>query len=198
MKKFIVALLVLTMVLALAGSAMAATRFVKGELVILKKNSTAYSEPKSSKATKSVAEKGSVAEVVRECGNYVKVRVAQWGEETTYFKKCNLAHYKNENDGFSILVFWVKGGKGMSSCGDYYSDDYFPEMTKVKVIAHTNLRKNPGMKCKSQGVVEKGDVLKYKGRLAYDDRGVGWYKICYKGKILWISHHFCTMPYCRK
>ena len=48
----------------------------------------------------------------------------------------------------------------MSTC----TNERFPieqiKGQKVKVTGHTNLRKNPGMKFKSQGVVEKGDRLK--------------------------------------
>lgn len=196
MKKFVAALLVFTMILALASTAMAATKFVKDDWVVLKKNSTAYTAARSSKATKNVAEKGSVARVVRECGNYVKVIVNKKAGTTVYFKKCNLALYTGKEDPY-ILVFWAKGGRGMSADIDWI-EDYMPEMTKVKVTGHTNLRKNPGMESKSQGTVEKGDVLKFKGKMGYDDRGVGWFKICIKGKILWVSSHFCTMPYCRK
>ena len=196
MKRFVAALLVLTMIFALSTAAMASCKFAEGDWVVLKKDATAYTAAKSSKETKSVAEKGSMTQVVKVCGDYVKVKLSDFNDKTTYFKKSDLEHYTGKETPY-VLIFWVKGGKGMSSCTDWIID-YYPEMTKVKVTGHTNLRKNPGMKCKSQGVVEKGDVLKYKGKLGYDDRGVGWYKICKSGKILWISHHFATMPYCKK
>ena len=63
----------------------------------------------------------------------------------------------------------------------------------VKVTGHTNLRKNPGMKFKSQGVVEKGDMLKLTGRYGYDDRGVAWLEICKGGKKLWVSTMFVEL-----
>ena len=196
MKKFAAALLVLTMVLALASTAMAATKFAKDDWVVLKKNSTAYTAAKSSKATKNVAEKGSVAKVVKERGKFVKVIVNKKAGTTVYFKKSNLVPYTDKKDPY-ILVFWAKGGRGMSSDIDWI-DDYMPEMTKVKITGRTNLRKTPGLESKSQGVVKKGDVLKFKGKMGYDDRGVGWFKVSKNGKILWVSSHFCTMPYCKK
>ena len=196
MKKFVAAMLVLMMVLALASTAMAADRFVKGDWVELKRDATAYKAARSSKATNNVAEKGSVAKVVRECGDYVKVIVNKLAGTTVYFRKCDLEPYTDDSDPY-IQVFWVKGGRGMSSDLEWIID-YMQWMTKVKVTGHTNLRKAPGMEFKSQGVVKKGDVLKYKGKMGYDDRGVGWYKICQKGRLLWVSSHFCTDPYCKK
>ena len=66
MKKFVAILLVLTMVLAVTGSALASCKFAKGDLAELKRDASSYSEAKSSKKTKNVAKEGSVVEVVRE------------------------------------------------------------------------------------------------------------------------------------
>lgn len=196
MKKFVSMLLVLTMVLALASTAMAAVKFLPGDMVILKDDATAYTAAKSSKSTKNVAAAGSVALVVKECGDYVKVCVNLVAGTTVYFKKCDCSLYYGDSP---VLVVWAKGGKGMSTCIKSSITPYKPYMTKVKVTGHTNLRKNPGMKFKSQGVVEKGDVLKYKGYIGIDDRMlVPWFKVRYKGKNLWISHAYCTEPYCAK
>ena len=63
MKKFLSMLLVLTMVLAIAGGAMAACKFKKGDWVEFKCDSNAYDAAKSSKKTNNVVAKGSVAQV---------------------------------------------------------------------------------------------------------------------------------------
>jgi hypothetical protein len=195
MKKVLSVLLVLTMVLAFASTAMAATNYTAGDMIVLKRDANAYDAAKSSKKTKSVAAEGSTALVVKQCGDYVQV-VVNWGGTTTYFRKCDVTLYYGTK---GISVIWNKGGKGMSTCIKDSIIDFMPQMTKVKVTGHTNLRKNPGMKFKSQGVVEKGDVLKYKGYIGIDDRLlVPWFKVRYKGKNLWISGAYCTEPYCAK
>ena len=195
MKKILSVLLVLTMVLAFASTAMAATNYTAGDMIVLKRDANAYDAAKSSKKTKSVAAEGSTAAVVKQCGDYVQV-VVNWGGTTTYFRKCDVTLYYGTK---GISVIWNKGGKGMSTCIKDSIIDFMPQMTKVKVTGHTNLRKNPGMKFKSQGVVEKGDVLKYKGYIGIDDRMlVPWFKVRYKGKNLWISRAYCTEPYCAK
>ncbi len=177
---------------------MAATEYVKGDWVVLKRDARAYSAAKSSKATPSVAEKGGMVQVVKQSGNFVKVKVTlQKGTIiTTYFKKSDLKRYTGEADPM-VLVYWVKCGTHMSKSLDWV-DDYMPEMTKVKVTGHTNLRKTNGLEYGSQGVVKKGDVLKYLGKIGYDNRGVGWYKVRKNGKTLWISVHFASTPYSKK
>ena len=167
MKKILSVLLVLTMVLAFASTAMAATNYTAGDMIVLKRDANAYDAAKSSKKTKSVAAEGSTALVVKQCGDYVQV-VVNWGGTTTYFRKCDVTLYYGTK---GISVIWN---------------------------GHTNLRKNPGMKFKSQGVVKKGDVLKYKGQIGWDNRGFAWYKIRKDGKTLWISENFSTLPYCAK
>ena len=194
MKKILSMLLVLTMVLAFASTAMAATNYTAGDMIVLKRDANAYDAAKSSKKTKSVAAEGSTALVVKQCGDYVQV-VVNWGGTTTYFRKCDVTLYYGTK---GISVIWNKGGKGMSTCIKDSIIDFMPQMTKVKVTGHTNLRKNPGMKFKSQGVVKKGDVLKYKGQIGWDNRGFAWYKIRKDGKTLWISENFSTLPYCAK
>lgn len=189
MKKFIAALLVLTMVFTLATTAMAACKFEPGDLAELKKDANSYSEAKSGKKTKNVAKEGSVVEVVKECGDYVKVIVNHDAGTTVYFKKDVLKHYNGVWT--EAYVIWAKGGKGMSTCQK--DTIIFNSAIKgfyVKVTGHTNLRKNPGLKCKSQGVVEKGDLLKLTGRVGFDDRHVLWVEVCKSGKKLWLSMHF--------
>ena len=75
MKKIVAALLVLTMVLALAGTAMASSCITAEMWVEFKKDTPAYTEPKSSKETTNLVQKGSTAWCDKVCGNYARVIV---------------------------------------------------------------------------------------------------------------------------
>ena len=188
MKKFVAMLPVLSMVTVLACTALAESKLV-GNFVLFIADSNAYTAAKASKKTASVAEKGSVGYCEKVCGKYAKILVNQYEDMYTYawFKKCDLKVTGIDY----VSVFWAKGGKGMSSCmKDTITTIPGLKGIMLKVTGHTNLRKNPGLKFKSQGVVEKCDKLKSTGRVGLDTRGVLWYEICKSGKKLWVSGHF--------
>ena len=191
MKKFVAMLLVLTMVLALAVAAMADCKIKAGMWLEFKKDSNAYTEAKSGKKTESVVQKASFAKCDKVCGKYARLIVNDADGTKRWFKACDL---KEAPVKFTWVV-WAKGGKGMSTCVKSSIEDS-PWMAfkgwKVKVTGHTNLRKNPGLKFKSQGVVEKCDMLKITGRWGMDNRkqGYNWLEVCQKGKKLWISVNF--------
>jgi hypothetical protein len=103
MKRFLSALLVLTMVLAIAGSAMADTKFTLYKMVEFKCDSNAYSAAKASKKTNNVVGKGSVAQVRCVSGKYVKLRVNRASKKEMWFKACDL---KNTNK-TDFNVVWV-------------------------------------------------------------------------------------------
>jgi hypothetical protein len=186
MKKFLSMLLVLTMVLAIASGAMAACKFKKGDWVEFKCDSNAYNAAKSSKKTNNVVAKGSYAECDKVCGKYARLIVNVNADTKAWFKVDDL----KETSKFVTKVVWAKGGKGMSTERAIYPTDPVIKGLYVKVSGHTNLRKAPGMKCASQGVVEKGKLLKLTGRYGFDDRDVEWFEVCYKGKKLWVSTNF--------
>ena len=193
MKKIVAALLVLTMVMALAGTAAMAASRLEGKFVVLTEDSNAYTAAKSSKKTASVAKEGSRGLCVDTCGSYAKVVVNMGDGTTAWFKKCDLDVDANQ-DLPVILFFWAKGGKGMSRCLKNTIDTNKALFHgKIKVTGHTNLRKNPGMKFKSQGVVEKCDKLKLTGRYGWDNRPVAWLEVCVKGKKLWVSSAFVKL-----
>ena len=185
MKKFVAALLVLTMVLA--TTAFAACDIKAGMYVEFKKDSAAYTAAKSSKKTASEVQKGSTAWCDKVCGDYARLIVNVAAGTTRWFKTDDL---KTTSKNYTRVV-WAKGGKGMSTC-DKDSLLYSSAIKGfyIKASGHTNLRKNPGMKCKSQGVVKKGDLLKLTGWSGFDDRGVMWSEVCKDGKKLWISMYF--------
>ena len=189
MKKLISMLLVLSVVLALAGTALAACDFEKGQYVEFKRDSAAYNAAKSSKKTNNVVLKGSIAEVRCVKGDYVKLRVNRVSNIEKWFKACDL----KVADTDIILVVWAKGGKGMSfKAGKILTDKKALHGT-VKVTGHTNLRKTPSLHLKSQGVVEKGKCLKLTGRFAADNRKVIWVEVKEKCQKYWISQPFVNL-----
>ena len=189
MKKFIAALLVLTMMLSLASVAMAACDIKAGMWVEFKRDSAAYTAARSSKKTASEVRKGSTARCVAVCGKYAKLEVNKTAGTCRWFKTCDL----KESEYSVTLVVWAKGGKGMSTCTKvrYFVKEL--KGVKVRVTGHTNLRKNPGMKFKSQGVVEKCDRLKMTGNIGVDDRPYMWIEVCKDGKKLWLSSAFADL-----
>ena len=189
MKRIAALLLVLTMVLTLTTTAMAANKIKADMFVMLKRNATAYSAAKASKATKSVAMKGSTGYVNKVSGKYAKVVVNAYSGKTVFFKLADLQETTQD----SILVAWVKGGDGMSSAVKGSVMSFSPEKKKVKATGNTTLRKGYSLSYKAGGDVKKGEVLKYLGYAGYDDRMVVWYKVRYKNNIRWISSLFSKL-----
>ncbi len=195
MKKFVSMLLVLTMVLARAGSAMAACKVEKG-WVEFTKDANAYNAARESKKTNNVVRKGSWAWCDRICGDFARVIVNEKEGIKRWFKCSAL---KNIEEGY-IYVVWAKGGKDMSTSEGGIDKIKGIKGLRVKVTGHTNLRKDPGMQCKSQGVVEKCALLKVTGYVGRDDRlhywnyeetGVfNWIQVCDKGRKLWVSANY--------
>ena len=185
MKKFTAALLVLAMLLAVASTALAACDIKANMWVEFKKDSNSYTEAKSSKQTKNVVQKGSRAYCDKICGKYARLCVNVSANTWRWFKTADL----KPTDKDWTKVVWAKGGKGMSSCQKdrIYNLPAGIKGLYVKVSGHTNLRKDPGLEHKSQGVVEKCDKLKLTGKYGYDNRGMAWLQVCVKGDKLWVS-----------
>jgi len=186
MKKLISVLLVLTMVLAVVTSAVAACDIKAGMWVEFKKDSPAFTEAKSSKETNNVVAKGSRAQCDKVCGKYARLIVNSAGNIKRWFKVADLKEASINEE----MVTWAKGGKGMSSKTNIYTFDRNAKGKYVKVTGHTNLRKTYSLHCASQGVVEKGKLLKATGNIGFDNRGCIWLEVCYKGKKLWLSTRY--------
>ncbi len=184
MKKFVSVLLVLTMVLAVATTAVAACNIKARMWVEFKKDSPAFTAAKSSKETNNVVAKGSMALCDKICGKYARLIVNSASDIKRWFKVADLKEASVEGN---ERVIWAKGGKGMSSKTTIYPVDKHLKGKYVKVSGHTNLRKSPSLHCASQGVVEKDKMLKLAGRTGFDDRHVLWFEVCTKGKKLWLS-----------
>jgi len=192
MKKFVSILLVLTMVLALAGTAMAACKITKNTWVFFCKDANAYTAARSSKKTNNVVQKGSHAWCDRVCGDYARVIVNVDDNTKRWFKVSTLKEYEEADEYPMTYVVWAKGGHGMSESVDTTKVSGLKGLY-VKVTGHTNLRKDAGMECKSQGVVEKCTLLKCTGKVGYDNRYQGiynWIQVNHKCSKVWVSSNF--------
>ena len=189
MKRFIAAFLFMTMILTLSTAAMAATGIKADMWVEFKKDAHAYNAAKSSKKTNNEVKKGSWAYCDKVSGDFARLIVNETANTKRWFKKSALKPYAGEDDVYTKVI-WAKGGRGMSSSIHKIYTDAALAGYKVKVTGHTNLRKDPGMKYKSRGVVEKGKELKLTGRFGYDDRYDIWYEVLKNNKKLWISENF--------
>ena len=199
MKKLIATILVLTMVLALTATATAAAKLEAGQFVKLRRNAYAYTAAKASKITQSVAAKGSHAYVVKVVGNYVKVLVNSSSNKAVFFKASDVKPTTSPDDAF-VLVYWVKGGQGMSKPvkGSETADDGVfmissPNMKTIKVTGKTTLRTGYSLSNKAVATVKKYAKLKYLRRYGIDDRGVMWYKVRYNKANRWISSYFAKV-----
>lgn len=205
MKKLIAALLVLTMVLALAGSAMAACKFKEWDCVKFTKNSTAY-KTKGGKATKTIVRKGSCALVKQVSGKWAELYLDYDFSITRWFKTDNLAISKGKklfDVELPIYVMYSQGGTGMSSkIEDFVWQDQdepddeldflcyriSPDWKKhVKATASTWLHREPSLKKNYGRALHKGDKVKYRRVYSWDSRFVMFYGVKYKGKNLWVS-----------
>ena len=210
-KKLIAALLVLTMVLALASTAVAACKIKVGDCVKFTKNTVAY-KCKGGKATSMVVRKGSYALVKRVCGDWVELYLDILDDSVTrWFKTDNLkvsANGKKIADGayLSIYVVYSEGGVGKSSellvFDDKDSTDEFdyndirisPDCYKhVKATSKVWLHKECSLK-KNYGVaLHKDEKVKYRRKWGYDTRFVMFYGVKYKGKCLWVSSEYSKL-----
>jgi hypothetical protein len=191
MKKLISMLLVLTMTLALASTAMAACNLERYDWVEFVKDANSYTAAKASKKTNNVVKAGSVAQVERVCGDYVRLIVNVDAMTMCWFKSSALKEITSNR---MTNVVWAKGGKGMSTSVTMERIEGIKGYY-VKVTGHTNLRSFPGLERKSQGVVEKCALLKTTGYIGVDNRimipgSYNWVQVCYKGRHLWASANF--------
>ena len=211
MKKLVAALLVMTMVLALASTAMASCDIAVGDCVKFTKNTTAYN-CKGGKATNTIVRKGSYALVKRVCGNWVELYLDLMDDGITrWFKTDNLKVSKNgkkfaEDFYLNIYVIYSQGGVGksheltvMDDTDPVDEDDVnnvriSPDCMKhVKATAKVWLHKESSLK-QSYGVaLHKNDVVSYRRKWGFDSRFVVFYGVKYHGKCLWVSEAYSKL-----
>jgi hypothetical protein len=210
MKKLIAALLVMTMVLALAGSAMA-EHICVGDFVKFTKNGYAYSEPKAYKKVSDpevIVTKGSVAYVIAKKGDYVFLQLTPgyltedlgntyevatglwaWGY---WFKKSVLDTVKKDYHK-EIKVVFGNGGNGKSKVlGKNIPDAGLTQLTDsckkhVKATAKVWMHYNPSLSSSYGRALHKDDKVTYRRVYGMDTRGQLFWGIKYKGKCLYVS-----------
>ena len=108
MKKLVAALLVLTLVLALTGRAMAGCKYKMGDFVKFVKNSNCYEDRKSSTKwddPETIIRKGSVAVVIEQVGSWVGLQITPAFADSKYGNT-----YVEDADGAKWYFYacWVK------------------------------------------------------------------------------------------
>jgi len=210
MKKLVAALLVLTMVLALTGAAMAESICV-GDYVKFTKNGFAYSEPKSYKVVSDpevIVRKGSTAYVIAKKGDYVFLQLTPgflsedlgntyevesglyaWGY---WFKKDVLDTVKKESNKV-ILVTFSNGGVTKSkvlleNVPDSGENRITASCKKhVKATGKVWMHKTPSLSNNYGSALHKDDIVTYRRVWGMDTRGQVFWGIKYNGKCLYVS-----------
>ena len=108
MKKLVAALLVLTLVLALTGSAMAGCKYKLGDFVKFVKNSNCYEDRKASSKwddPETIIRKGSIACVIEQVGSWVLLQITPAFKDSKYGNA-----YVPDKDGakWYFWACWVK------------------------------------------------------------------------------------------
>jgi len=213
MKKLVAAMLVLTMALALTGTAVAACPFKKGDHLKFTRNANVYSGPYDRNKTDAIVHKGSWAKVICTRGtrwvkmqlNFIDESKTGWfrtdglklvSDPNKYWKDVNFKNPEGEVIAdfgkVDIYVTYSKLGKGMSSeTAHYYIDDVTPDCyDHVKADATVWMHKVAALQKKIVPALHKGDKVKYRFRVGIDNRGIWFYGIRKNGKDLWVSAQY--------
>ncbi|MBQ6349265.1 MAG: hypothetical protein IJI71_17200 [Clostridia bacterium] len=197
MKKLIAALLVLTMVLALTGSAMAASICV-GDYVKFTKNSYGYDAPHSYKRTSDpevIVHKGSIGEVVAKKNGYYKIRLTLNTNDALWFKKGDVKLSKASPITGDVLVVFSNGGNGYSKPipGSVVKDTINTNKCHVKATAKVWMHYTPSLSNSYGKALHKDDKVKYRHVIGLDTRGVPFFGIRYSGKNLFVSSAYSKL-----
>jgi len=166
MKKFVSALLIVALVLALAVPALAADKvYATGSANIRKGPGLDYSKIGAVKKGASLTYKGKTS---------TDDRGVKWYKVS----------YKGKTGWISSKYASFKKSSSSSNKPKTSSKN------KVTATGSVNLRKGPGLKYDIIASVDKGATLKYLGDSKKDSRGVRWYKVSYDGKTAWISSKY--------
>lgn len=214
MKKLVAALLVLTMVLALTGSAMAGCKFSIHQYVKFNKNAYAYTEPKNSKKTNdpaTIVSKGSIGAVEGISGDWVLVRLTPYGTGgnftcpdygtcwTAWFKSGDLKACVASDVTGDVLVRFSQGGVGLSKPGIRDEDGFYffkdkgdtrisdECYKKVQATAKVWLHYTPSLSNSFGKALHKDQKVNYRRVYSFDDRGVMFYGVWKSGKCVWVS-----------
>lgn len=114
---------------------------------------------------------------------YKAVGVLYKGETLKYMNKA-------KRDSRGIKWYKVSFKKKSAWVSSRYAK--FAEKTSkyIRSTGDVYLRKGPGLKYRTIGVLKKGNTLRYAGKTKSDNRGVKWYKVSYKKRSAWISSRY--------
>lgn len=188
MKKLVAALLLMSMVLALASTALAYTDVEKDEYVLFKGSAYGYKKiwnnyghQKDLSAV--VLRKGSIAHVVAQKGDWYKIEIPPrklgGSTEYVYFNK----KYTSKTASTEVfLIYSTAGTRGGS--GDELYNDYVSAIkgTKIKTSGATKLYKSGSLKSKVIQSLKKGKTVKLTGFVARDARKNTYFNVKYNGK----------------
>ena len=199
MKKFVAALLVLTMVLAMTSVAFAYKEKKIGDDdgVLMKfvgsawgyhKVTNNYGKSKSSVCIR----KGSRAFAVAKKGDWYKIRIPARGKEgkfdTLWFNKKYIKKVTADIDVPHII--FGSGGGGRSTKFTELSNCSVLKNKKVKTTGKTNLRSTWCLKGKSLGTVKKGAKVTLTGKWGGDSRYFIFFEVSYNHKKGYISEGY--------
>lgn len=190
MKKFLAALLVLTMVLAMSSVAFAAkAKFTKKDIgTSVKFTGSLYGYDKHCAYKKSnvIVKKGSIAVIKSVYGKkWVELELTEDGKVTKWFGVDKL---KGVADEPLTRVIFGSGGAGISKPEGEISDVVKAyKNKKVKTTGKVKMHKNPSLSGKKLLSVPKGKKVTLTGRVGMDNCGVLFFEAKYKGQKGFIS-----------
>ena len=200
MKKLIAALLVLSIALALTGTAFAKAKFTKnqaaeGLFVKFNSNVYGYNDHRNSSKSKIIVRKNSVGLLVDTYGSkWAQVVVtdgamnAMGKEKVLWFGVDSLEALEDQESGFISCTFGA-GGSGLSEQEGVVKFKAL-KGKKITLTGKANLRKTGSLKGKSQGVVRKDQKLTCTGKVAYDSRLVVFFQVKYNGNKYYVSSEY--------
>ena len=186
MKKLMAALLVLSMIVALCGTASAA-KFTErqaayGLFVDFTGNARGYNAANTASASGIVVRKGSTGLLVEIKGDrWAKVVVtdgslnAKDRSKELWFDVKNLEKAKHQKKAYIRCIF-TAGGDGLSMQEDTLSLSAL-KGRPIVVAEKTDFRKHGSLQGRSLGTVKRGTTLACTGRVAYDSRLVVYFQI---------------------
>lgn len=205
MKKLVAALIVLTMALAMASTALAYTaqeynHFVQftGSAWGYEKVTNNYGRNRSDVALR----KGSIGWADLKKGDWYRVwvisRAAEYDWRDESQKLWFNGEYLKDADGPARLIFSSGGSGRPTALADQDEEKITGGYKYVKIAKsgrRTNIRKSAGLNGKSYGVLRYGHKLKLHKDMVkkMDGRGVYWYKVVYQGKTRWVSAEYTKL-----
>lgn len=215
MKKIVSALLVLTLFLAMTGTAMASHRFQKNDRVAFAGNTVAYRSHDKSSRTGTIVRRGSLSVVKSTYGDkWVELYLdANDAANTRWFRTDSLKKTKKYVEVRTGKALWMtdificysSGGAAQSSAwlgpwddsGKWLSDGGYRISTDryrhVKAKGSVWLHKEPSLKKNCGRALRKGEKVTYLRQWALDSRLVPFLRVSYKGKRLWVSMQYAKI-----